>query len=139
MRRWPIAVALLAIGLLAHGQIAEADMQGEWTVYPVLQLSRYTLSEYQAGQTDTIRGSGTIQLNEDGTLTTDVAGIEALGWSIDEGFLMLETGTAKNLFFLPRRLSEDTWFLVEVEVTEINERIIYLRSNPNGSLVFIRS
>jgi hypothetical protein len=27
---------------------------------------------------------------------------------------------------------------VEVEVTEINEQIIYLRSNPNGSLVVIR-
>ena len=99
MRRWLCGALLAALGFAAHAQVTQADMEGSWQVYPVRQLSRYTLSEHQAGGAAAIRGAGVLQLNADGTLTTDVPDIEALRWSVDEGFLMLETGAGRNLFF----------------------------------------
>jgi hypothetical protein len=76
-------------------------------------------------------------LNSDGTITIDVPNLTVTSWSTDEGFLMFVTPNG-NLFYWPRVLSQNIYYLVQVDVTELNEEIIYLRSKPEGNLIIVR-
>ena len=115
----------------------QADMVGSWEVYPVSGLSRYSIKEHRNPEATTAAIGGQMQLNADGSLQVDLANLAFESWGVDEGFLQF-TSEAGNSFYWPRRMGQNVYFLVRVDVTELNEDIIYLNSRPQENLIIIR-
>ena len=115
----------------------EVDLTGSWVAYATKDLSTYTLKEHQAAQSSTETLGATLTLNADGTVITNLSGLSVQSWMIDEGFIMFVTQTG-NSFYWPRQLQENVYFLVRVDVMELNEEIVNLSSKPQGGLIIIR-
>lgn len=113
------------------------DMSGEWQAFRVDVLSTYSISEHRLSRETETRPSGTLTLNQDGEVETDIEGINFRNWGTDKGFLLFET-PAGNVFYRPRQLSETSFFLVQVDVVERNDQIISITARPRGNLIVIR-
>ncbi len=137
MKNCLIAALLLisAAVVLSQDAAQNATLEGTWQVFQASTLSRYSLKEYQNPASSI--ASGTMTLNSDGTISIDVPGMTVQSWSTDEGFLLFVTPTG-NQFYWPRVLNQNLYYLVQVDVTELNEEVIYLKSKPDGNLVIIR-
>ena len=144
LRRNLLAATLLVLLLpgLSAQQEGEAeptlpDMSGEWQAYRVDVLSAYSISEHRLSQEVETQPTGFLNLEQDGAVDTDIEGINFRAWRTDEGFLLFET-PGGNIFYRPRQLSENTFFLVQVDVVERNEQIISITARPRGNLIVIR-
>jgi len=138
MKRICVLVALTLLTTVVFAQeLEQADLTGSWEVYPVSQLSRYSIKEHRNAEATTAALAGTMQLNADGSLEINLAGLTAQTWDMDEGFLLITT-EGGNQFYRPRPIGQNTYFLVRVDVTELNEDIIYLNSKPQENLLIVR-
>ena len=135
MQRRFFALGLLFVVLPAFCQ--EIDLAGTWDVFPVSELSAYTLKEHQTVSSSALAIGGALTLDADGTVVTDLVDLDVETWAMDEGFLMFVTVTG-NIFYWPRTLGEGIYFLVRVDVMELNEQIIGLTSKPQGGLIIIQ-
>ncbi len=113
------------------------DMSGEWQAFRVDVLSTYSLSEHRLSRETEAGPSGTLTLGPDGTVETDIEGVNFRNWGTDKDFLLFET-PGGNVFYRPRQLSETTFFLVQVDVVERNDQIISITARPRGNLIVIR-
>ncbi len=113
------------------------DMSGEWQAYRVDVMSTYSISEHRLAQDVVTPPTGILTLNQDGDVETDIEGVNFRTWQEDEGFLLFET-PGGNVFYRPRQLSENMFFLVQVDVVERNEQIISITARPRGNLIVIR-
>ncbi len=113
------------------------DMSGEWQAFRVDVLSTYSLSEHRLFRQMETQSSGTLTLNLDGEVETDIEGLNFRNWGTDKDFLLFET-PGGNVFYRPRQLSETTFFLVQVDVVERNDQIISITARPRGNLIVIR-
>lgn len=138
MKRWLYIFFLILIAVSVNAQQADQEsIVGTWTVYQLNELSRYSLNEHQNQQATAPSDTGTITFNDDGTLELTITSLAATQWRFDEGFLFLEA-EKQNIFYWPRVLNENVYFLVQVDIVERNERIIALTSRPQGNLIIIR-
>lgn len=135
MKRLLFIVYLSGIVLSVNAQ--QENMVGTWIVFQVNELSRYSLSEHQSPQAFSLTGGETATFEDDGTIELTITNLSATKWRFDEGFLLLETEN-QNVFFWPRVLNENVYFLVQVDIIERNEEIIALTSRPQGNLLIIR-
>ena len=103
MKRYFVVLILVSMGFLVFAQDTQVvNLSGTWQVYRLNDISRYTLSEHQNPQTSAAPpGSGTMTLNEDGTVATDISGLNAQTWQMDEGFFILAS-QARNMFYRTR-------------------------------------
>lgn len=113
------------------------DMSGEWEAFRVDVLSTYSISEHRLADSAETQPTGSLTLNQDGAVDTDIEGINFRTWREDEGFLLFET-PGGNVFYRPRQLSDTMFFLVQVDVVERNEQIISITARPRGNLIVIR-
>ena len=134
MRNWLIRLGLLILAaapLLSQ----EMDLSGSWQVYQVSAMSLYSLKEYKSPAA--LVNADDMTLNADGTVAADLAYLNIDKWQMDEGFLLFETPNG-NIFYYPRDLGANIFFLVRVDVLERNEEVISLTSKPLGNLFIMR-
>ena len=139
MKRCFFVLVLVSFIIPAFAQeTQEVNLSGTWQVYRLNDISRYTLSEHQNPQASAVLpGSGTMTLNEDGTVVTDISSMNVQTWQMDDGFVVFTT-LLRNMFYRPRKLSETVYLLVQIDLTERNEDIIALNSRPQGNLILIQ-
>jgi hypothetical protein len=136
-----LAVAAAPVWAQQDQEMAEEmvlpDMSGVWQAFRVDVMSTYSISEHRLADSVFTQPTGLLTLNQDGDVETDIEGINFRAWREDEGFLLFET-PGGNVFYRPRQLSENTFFLVQVDVVERNEQIISITARPRGNLIVIR-
>lgn len=115
----------------------QADLVGSWDIYPVSELSRYSIKEHRNPEAMTSTMAGTLQLNADGSIQVELANMTVESWAVDVGFLQFSS-EGKSDFYWPRPIGPNMYFLVRVDVTELNGVIIYLNSRPQENLIIVR-
>ncbi len=134
---WLLSILLVASSLFtATGASAQdIDLSGDWRVFQVSPLSRFSLKEYNSPSP--LVTADDMTLNADGTVAADLAYLTISKWAMDEGFVVFETAVG-NAFFWPRSLSDNSYLFVRVDVVERNEDIISITSRPLGNLILVR-
>lgn len=130
--------AVLAGSAQSAATTAPLQMEGEWHMYRVNALAGYTLNDYRNARGLASYREAALTLADDGTVTTDAANLRFESWSIsDKGFLVF-TSQAGNAFYKVWDINENVYMAISVDVTERNDRVIEITTNPTGNMVLVR-
>ncbi|MFW5718317.1 MAG: hypothetical protein ACOC0E_12830 [Spirochaetota bacterium] len=144
MKRAIFALALILVITPVFSQDAEENtmpevtMTGTWELYRVDTIGTFTLNEYRSNAPTSSFVDATLELEADGTMTSDSQTLRFLSWGTDTGFLYFETPSG-NSFYKVRDLSPDVLFLVSVIVTERNASVTEIEANENANLILVRA
>jgi hypothetical protein len=135
MKRVIFILAIFMVAVPAFSQ--ELEMAGTWQLYRLDTIGEFTLNEYRTSAPTSSFIDATLELQDDGTMTSDSQSLRFQAWGMDSDFLYFQTPSG-NSFYKVRDLSENVLFLVSVVVTERNATVTQIESNSNANLLLVR-
>jgi hypothetical protein len=132
-----VVFALAFVFLIMPVLAQDVTMTGVWELYRVDTIGTYSLNEYRTQAPTSSFLDATLELEGDGSMTSDSQTLRFISWGMEEGFLYFETPSG-NSFYKVRDLTPDVLFLVSVVVTERNSVVTQIEVNENANLILVR-